>query len=92
LITDPHKLLNEGKIGGKQHAHLLKGKGKVNQKERGRFDTSIQRPRCLDQKPKGKTDAPHHNQNKKTCQYCGKTGHVERNSHKKRDYLEEKVK
>jgi hypothetical protein len=64
----------------------------VNHKERGWFDTPIQRPGCLDQKPKGKIDAPHQSRKKKTCQYCGKTGHVEKVCYKKRDDLEEKVK
>jgi hypothetical protein len=39
LITYQHKLLEEGKIGGKHHSHLLKGKGKLNHRERGWFDT-----------------------------------------------------
>jgi hypothetical protein len=71
-------LLEEGKLGGKHQAHLLKGKRKSNHRERGWFDTPTQRPGCLDQKPKGKTDAPHQSRKKKTCQYCGKTGHVEK--------------
>jgi hypothetical protein len=58
LIIDQHNLLDEGKLGGKHQSHLLKGKGKSNHKERGQFDTPIQRPGCLDQKPKGNTYAP----------------------------------
>jgi hypothetical protein len=41
LIIDQHRLLDEGNIGSKHKAHFLKGKGKVNHKERGQFDTPI---------------------------------------------------
>jgi hypothetical protein len=92
LITNQHVLLEEGNIGGKHQAHLLKGKGNLNHKERGQFDTPTHRPRCLDQKPKGKIDAPHQSQKKKKCQYYGKTRHVEKFCYKKSDDLEEKVK
>jgi hypothetical protein len=34
LITYHHKLLDEGKLGGKHQAHFLKGKGKIYYKER----------------------------------------------------------
>jgi hypothetical protein len=37
LINDQHGLLDEGKRVGKHQAHLLKGKGKMNYKERGHF-------------------------------------------------------
>jgi hypothetical protein len=48
LITDHHILLDEGKIGGKHQANFIKGKGKSNHKERGWFNTPIQRHGCLD--------------------------------------------
>ena len=34
LIMDQHKLLDEGKLGGKQQAHFPKGKGKKIYKDR----------------------------------------------------------
>jgi hypothetical protein len=34
LITNQHRLIKEDKLGGKNQAHLLKGKGKSNHKER----------------------------------------------------------
>jgi hypothetical protein len=34
LITDKHKLLEEGKLGGKHQAHLLKGKRKMDPRDR----------------------------------------------------------
>jgi hypothetical protein len=71
---------------------LLKVKGKLNHKERGWFDTPIQRPICIDEKPKGNIDAPGHNRKKKTCHYYGKTRNVEKVCYKKRDDLQEKVK
>jgi hypothetical protein len=43
LINDQHRLLDKGKPGGKHQAHLLKGKGKVNHKEIGQYDTPIHR-------------------------------------------------
>jgi hypothetical protein len=49
-------LLDEGKLGGKHQAHLLKGKGKMNYKERGHFDALVHRQECLNQKTKEKTD------------------------------------
>jgi hypothetical protein len=67
LITNQHKFLDEGKLGGIHQSHLLKGKGNSTHKERGWFDTPIQRPRSLDQKPKGKADARHQIRKKKTC-------------------------
>jgi hypothetical protein len=39
LIIDQHRLLAEGKLGGKYKAHFLKGKRNSNHRERGRFDT-----------------------------------------------------
>jgi hypothetical protein len=50
LINDQHRLLDEGKLGGKHQAHLLKGKGKMNYKERGCSDAPVHRQECLDQK------------------------------------------
>jgi hypothetical protein len=35
LIIDQHKLLEEGKLGGKHQTHLLKGKGKGHVKSQG---------------------------------------------------------
>ena len=58
LIIDQHRLLEEGKLGGKHQAHFLKGKGKSYYRERVWFDTSTQKQGGLNQKPKGKTDAP----------------------------------
>jgi hypothetical protein len=48
LITNKHRLLEEGKLGGKHQAHLLKGKGNLNHKENIQFDNSTQIPGCLD--------------------------------------------
>jgi hypothetical protein len=59
LITDQHRLLDEVNLVGKHQAHFLKEKGKLNHKERGWFDTPIQRPGCIEKKPKGNTYAPH---------------------------------
>jgi hypothetical protein len=44
LITDQHRLLEEGKLGGKHQAHLLKGKGKMDPRNRVQFDASTQKP------------------------------------------------
>jgi hypothetical protein len=92
LINDQHILLDEENIYGKYQDHFIKGKGKVNHNERGSFDTLILKPKFLDQKTKGRTVEPRKNQNKKTHQYCGKNGHVEKVYYKKRYDLEEKVK
>ena len=92
FIIDQHTLLEEGKLGGKHQSHFLKVNGNSNHKERGQFDTPVQRPGYLNQNPKGKKDAPHQSRKKKTCQYRGKIGHVEKVCYKKRDDLEEKVK
>jgi hypothetical protein len=35
LINSQHILLDEGKLGRKHEAHLIKGKGKSNHKQRG---------------------------------------------------------
>jgi hypothetical protein len=48
LINDQHGLLDEEKFGGKLQAHMLKGKGKINYKERGHFDDLVHRLECLD--------------------------------------------
>jgi hypothetical protein len=49
LITDQHRLLGEGKLGGKHQAHLLKGKGKMDPRDRVQFDASTQKPAYHDQ-------------------------------------------
>jgi hypothetical protein len=67
LINDQHKFLDEGKLGGKHQDHFLKGKGKVNHKERGWFDTPIHRLNALTKKLKGGLDEPWKNRKKKTC-------------------------
>ena len=88
-------MLDEGKLGGKQQAHLLKGKGKQIYKDRGRSDYFGPRQECRDQKTKLK---PRESSNswkdrkKKTCRYCGKVGHVEKTCWKKSVDLEEKAK
>jgi len=92
LIIDQHKLLNEGKIIGKHQAYFLKGKGKSNHKERGMFDTSIERHGSIEQKTKGTIDAHYQIWKKKTCQYCGNIGHVNKVCCKKWDDIEEIVK
>jgi hypothetical protein len=51
LINDQHKLLEEGKLGGKHQAHLLKGNSKLDPRDRVRFDASPQKPVYRDQKP-----------------------------------------
>jgi hypothetical protein len=56
LINDQHRLLNEGEFASKHQAHFLKGKGKINYKERGHFDAPVHRQECLDQKTKEKID------------------------------------
>ena len=38
LMKDQHKFLEEGKLGGKNQAHLLKRKVKPNPKEHGHED------------------------------------------------------
>ena len=38
LIRDQQNLLDEEKLGGKHHAHLLKGKGREIYKDRGCAD------------------------------------------------------
>jgi hypothetical protein len=78
LIIDQHGLLEEGKLGGKHQAHLLKIKSKMDLKDKVRFDASAQKLAYCDQKSKGQTDAPRGSRKKKTCQYSGKTGHVEK--------------
>jgi catalase len=52
----------------------------------------LHRPRCHNQKPKRHTHAPQRIRKKKTCKYCGKTGHMEKDCYKKRDDLKEKIK
>ena len=48
LINNQHMFLDEGKFGGKLQSHMLKGKGKINYKERGHFDDLVHRLECLD--------------------------------------------
>ena len=57
LIRDQQKLLDEGKLGGKQQAHLLNRKGKQIYKDRGRIYYSRPRKECLDQKTKLKIES-----------------------------------
>jgi hypothetical protein len=40
LITDKHRLLEEGKIDGKHQAHFLKGKRKMDPRDRVQLDSS----------------------------------------------------
>jgi hypothetical protein len=40
LITDQHRFLEEGNIGGKNQAHLLKVKGKMNSRNKVKTDAS----------------------------------------------------
>jgi hypothetical protein len=44
LINAQHRLLDKGKLGGKDQAHLLKRNGNMNYKERGHFGVPIHRP------------------------------------------------
>jgi hypothetical protein len=92
LITNQHKLLEEGNLGVKHHAHLLKGKRKMGPRDRLWFDASTDKPTHYDQNYKGNTNALHGSRNNKTCHYCGNIGHVEKVFYKKQKYLEEKVK
>jgi hypothetical protein len=48
LINDQHMLLDEGKLGGKHQDHLIKGKGKMNYKERGHFNAPIRIQECIE--------------------------------------------
>jgi hypothetical protein len=91
LINDQHRLLDEGNIGDKNQAHLLKGKGKLIYKEIGRSDAPVCRHTCLDHNTRVNNDEPMStwkNQKKKTCLHCGNTGHVEKNCRKKGSDLE----
>lgn len=56
FIRDQQKLLDEGKLGLKQQAYLLKEKGKQNYKDRGRVDSFGPRQECLNQKTKLKIE------------------------------------
>ena len=74
---------------------MLKGKGKQTYKDKGCANYFDPRLECLDQKTKLKTEESSNSQRdqkKKTCQYCGKIGHVENTYWKKRIDIEEKVK
>lgn len=86
-------MLDEGKLGGKNQAYLLKSKGKQNYKERVRTNASSSRQECFDQKAKVKIDestSTWKNQKKKTRPYCGKMGHAEKMCWKKNYNLEER--
>jgi hypothetical protein len=88
LINDQHRLLDEGKLGGKHQFHLLEGKGKMNYKERGRSIALVHKQECLNQKNKVNIDestSTWKNPNNKTCMYHGKNGHVEKPCSKKSD-------
>ena len=63
----------------------------MDPKERVWFDASTQKFAYHNQKTKGQIDAPRGIQNKKTCQYYGNTGHVEKVIFNKRDNLEDNV-
>jgi hypothetical protein len=62
LIRASEKLLDEGRLESKQHAHLLKGKGQQNYRERGHGYNSEKYHRvyhdedCVDQTDKKKYD------------------------------------
>ena len=93
MVKDQQNLLEEGKLGSKNHAYLLKSKVKPNPKEHGRQD---QRPEFIDQPTKGKTEElsllTKKGRKKKTRRYRSKVGHVEKNCWKKMKDLEGKVK
>jgi hypothetical protein len=44
LITDKHRILEEGKPSGKHQTHLIKGKSNMAMKDRVQFDSSTQKP------------------------------------------------
>ena len=52
LIRYQHKPLDEGNIGGKQQAHLMKGKGNKIYMDRTYTDGFGPRQECLDHKSK----------------------------------------
>jgi hypothetical protein len=91
LITDQHRLLEEGNLGGKHQAHLLKGKGKMDSRNRVQTDASAHKT-CIYM-----IRDPRDNHNEKSKEEdmsvlwkdwtCG-----ESKCFKKRDDLEEKVK
>ena len=74
-------MLDEGNLGSEHQDHFLKGKVKHNYRERGRLDDQ---PKCINQPTKGNyvdSTLAKENQNKKTCHYNGKLGHVEKTYH-----------
>jgi hypothetical protein len=40
LVTNQHRFLEEGNLGGKHQAHLLKGMGKMNSRNRVQTNAS----------------------------------------------------
>jgi len=92
LIIDQHILLEEGKLGGRHKAHFIKGNSNMDPRDKARFDASTQKIAYRNHKPKEQIDAPQWSRKKKTCQYCGKTRHVEKVFFKKRGNSEDKVK
>ena len=70
LIRDHQKLLDEGKLGGKQQDNFLNGKTKQISKDRGRVNGSSPQQECLNQKNKLNTIELLNSQKdrkKKTC-------------------------
>ena len=78
LIIDHHRLFGEGNLGGKHQDHLLKGKDKMDPKDRAWLDEYTQQHAYHDHKPQRQEYAPQQSQKKKTCQYCGKVVHVKK--------------
>ena len=78
LIIDQHRLFGEGKLGGKHQDHLLKGKDKMDPKDRAWLDEYTQEHAYHDHKPRRQEYAPQQSQKKKTCQYYGKVVHVKK--------------
>ena len=89
------KLLDEGNIDGKQQDHFLKGNGKKNYKNVTHTNGSGPQQECPNQKTKMRTKELSNSQKyrkKKTCQFYGKNGHVEKTCWKKSVVLEDNVK
>jgi hypothetical protein len=86
-------LLEEGKLGGKHQAHLLKGKGKMDHRDRVWFDTLYTKPAyAMTRNLKGKTDAPQSKSKEEDMSVLWKDWTCGESCYKKRDDLEEKVK
>jgi hypothetical protein len=58
LVIVQHRFLEELNLGGKHEAHLFKGKGKMDPRDRVQFDASTQKPAYCDQKIHRQEDAP----------------------------------